>query len=68
VRVGEDPDGIVVGAGWFAAGECPDQLAAAHPWVREPLLDWLDDPWDGTRTYRYRVAGDHPDRLRIERR
>lgn len=68
VQVGEDPDGIVVGAGWFAPGDCASRLGGTHPWVREPLLDWLAEPWEGSRSYRYRVSGDHPDRLRVERR
>lgn len=57
VCVGEDPDGIVVGADWFAAGDCASRLAGTHPWVREPLLAWLDERWSGTREFRYRIHG-----------
>lgn len=68
LRTGADPDGIVVGADWVAAEECAPRLVGAHPWVREPLLDWLGARWHGSRTYRYRVEGEHPERLTIERR
>lgn len=68
LAVGADPDGIVVGAEWVRVDACEARLAEAHPWVREPLLEWIDSPWEGTRTFTYRVEGDHPDRLSVERR
>lgn len=52
-----DPDGIVVDACFTPRGGCPDLLAAAPRWVREPLLDWLSSRWDAARTYTYRVDG-----------
>ena len=39
----------------------------AHPWVREPLVDWMAQRWSGTRRYDYRVEGTKLDELRITR-
>ena len=41
LRVGDDPDGIVVDAAFVAAHACDEHLAGGHPWVREPLVAWL---------------------------
>src|SRR6516164_1589985 len=35
----EDPDGIVVDAGWVNLDACPERLALGHPWVGEPLVE-----------------------------
>ena len=67
VAVGADPDGIVIGAAWVADAECARLLGDAHPWVREPLLDWLAERWEEPRTYRYRIEGTALDRLTVER-
>lgn len=64
----DDPDGIVVEAGYVALAECAERLAEAHDWVREPLVDWLTQRWDDERTYRYHVEGTVPGRARITRR
>jgi 8-oxo-dGTP diphosphatase len=59
VRV-DDPDGIVVEAQYFALDECASQLAHCHPWVREPLAEWLGARWshlDPPPPYGYRVDG-----------
>ncbi len=53
----EDPDGIVVDARYVAADACLDHLTDAHPWVREPLADWLDERWAGSRSFAYHIAG-----------
>ena len=53
----EDPDGIVVAARFVLADECRDLLGAAPRWVREPLCEWLSEPWEGERTFAYRVEG-----------
>jgi 8-oxo-dGTP diphosphatase len=65
--IGSDPDGIVVDATWADADRCSVLLDGAHPWVREPLLEWLGQRWDGTRRFRYRVEGSRPDDLSVER-
>jgi 8-oxo-dGTP diphosphatase len=67
LRVGADPDGIVVDAVWADRERCTALLDGSQPWVREPLLDWLAHPWAGSRRYRYRVAGVRPDELEVER-
>lgn len=53
----DDPDGIVVDARWVALGECPGLLETGHPWVREPLAEWLDERWVDHRPFGYRVDG-----------
>ena len=63
----DDPDGIVVDACFTPAGGCGDLLAKAPRWVREPILDWLDAAWDGTRSYHYRISGTDLPTLVVER-
>ena len=53
-----DPDGIVVDACFVAPHEAPERLAGGHPWVVDPLVEWLAAPWSGRRSYSYRVEGD----------
>ncbi len=67
LRVGHDPDGIVVEVDVVPCGDCDDRMGDAHPWVREPLLDWMDQRWSGTREYAYRVLGADPGTIRVER-
>jgi 8-oxo-dGTP diphosphatase len=67
VATGDDPDGIVVGSAWVAAAECARLLGDSHPWVREPLLEWLDERWDEPRRFRYRILGTALDDLVVER-
>jgi 8-oxo-dGTP diphosphatase len=57
VSVGADPDGIVVAADWVGQLACADRLCDAHPWVREPLLEWMDERFDASRVFRYAVEG-----------
>jgi 8-oxo-dGTP diphosphatase len=53
----DDPDGIVVDARFVATDACAAHLEGGHPWVREPLTDWLGERWNGSRPYGYRVEG-----------
>jgi 8-oxo-dGTP diphosphatase len=53
----EDPDGIVVDARFVAHAECAPYLHSVHPWVREPLSEWMLERWVDTRPYRFHVAG-----------
>lgn len=52
-----DPDGIVVDARFVCVDDCGGHLSGGHPWVAEPLSDWLAERWDGTRRYGYHVDG-----------
>ena len=55
-----DPDGIVVDAQFVALDACADHLEQCHPWVREPLSEWLDGRWSHTESrppFGYRVDG-----------
>lgn len=54
----DDPDGIVVDATWADPTACHDLLASNSPWVREPLLEWLEERWDDGRSFGYRVDGE----------
>jgi 8-oxo-dGTP diphosphatase len=54
----DDPDGIVVDARFVEVDACSDLLALGHPWVREPLAEWLVERWDAERPFGYRVDGD----------
>ncbi len=67
--VGEDPDGIVVGADFVVHHECGDRLAGAPPWVREPLVDWLvAGGFEGPAPeYRYLVEGHDVAELAVRR-
>ncbi len=65
--IGSDPDGIVVGSAWAATPQCVDLLGDAHPWVREPLLDWLVERWDEPRSYSYVIRGSTLADIEVER-
>jgi 8-oxo-dGTP diphosphatase len=56
----DDPDGIVIDARFVALDDCATQLAQCHPWVREPLTEWLAGRWsfeDEPHPFGYRVDG-----------
>lgn len=58
LRIGDDPDGIVIDAAWGDVDACELLLAGGHPWVREPLVDWLrPDVVVESADYRYRIEG-----------
>ena len=63
----DDPDGVVVDARYVAVDACGDHLEGNHPWVTEPLLEWLHGPRSGLRSYSYRVDGDDIRRLQVTR-
>lgn len=63
-----DPDGIVVDARFVALDSCAPLLHGVHPWVREPLTEWLHERWAGTRPYAYEVQGSDRSALVVERR
>jgi 8-oxo-dGTP diphosphatase len=56
----DDPDGIVDEACFVARSDWPMHLDGSHPWVREPLTEWLEERWEGRRDYGYQVAGADP--------
>jgi 8-oxo-dGTP diphosphatase len=58
----DDPDGIVVDAQFVDVGSCAGHLHGGHPWVCEPLSDWLAERWDHgeSRPYGFLVAGAEP--------
>lgn len=67
LRVGEDPDGIVVDARFVRVDDCRAHLEGGHTWVREPLVEWLVGRWAEARRYGYRVEGIDPRALVVTR-
>lgn len=54
----DDPDGIVVDAAFVPVEGCGGHLEGCHPWVREPLSEWIAErvSWVNGRSFRYEVA------------
>jgi 8-oxo-dGTP diphosphatase len=67
LRVGDDPDGIVVDARFVGVDDCRVHLESGHTWVREPLVEWLVERWVDARRYGYRVEGADPRTLVVIR-
>ena len=65
----DDPDGIVVDARFVDLEACDGLVAGGHPWVREPLGEWLAERWDQheARPYGFFVAGRDPATLIVTR-
>jgi 8-oxo-dGTP diphosphatase len=65
----DDPDGIVVEARFAPIVDCHEFLALGSPWVREPLVDWLEHRWGplDARAYSYDVRGARREELRAVR-
>jgi 8-oxo-dGTP diphosphatase len=63
----EDPDGIVVDAAFCSVEQCTANLASGHPWVGEPLLEWLAERWEDHREYGYLVRGSELHSLTVVR-
>ena len=53
----DDPDCIVVDARFVPSTECDAVLASSWQLIHEPLGEWVSAPWEGERSYRYRVEG-----------
>ncbi len=72
IKSGDDPDGIVIDAAFVPEPSVAESLDGAPPWVREPLLSWLDDPGESTggssRVFRYDVIGRTPDEIDVRAR
>lgn len=60
-----DPDGIVEEVRFAAGHEAPGLLAASPPWVRVPLVDWLDG--NLADDYRFALHGTQRRADRVER-
>jgi 8-oxo-dGTP diphosphatase len=63
-----DPDGIVVDARFVGVRDCGPHLEGGHPWVTEPLREWLGERWSDTRRYGYEVEGSSVSSLVVRRR
>lgn len=58
LRVGEDPDGIVVDARFVHVDACAEHLDTSWLPMTEPLAAWLAERWTDPRSYRYRIQGE----------
>ena len=63
----DDPDGIVTDFEFVSHDTAGRLLESAAQWVAEPLLAWLETPWDAQRDFGYRARGRNPATLRSER-
>jgi len=65
----DDPDGIVVDARFVPTDELDAHLEGNHPWVIEPLVEWLAERWHHaeTRPYGFHVAGALPGEVVVTR-
>jgi 8-oxo-dGTP diphosphatase len=64
----DDPDGIVVDARFVSSPELEQLLAGNHPWVVEPLTEYMLERWQGGRRFAYHVEGGHPAEVVVTRR
>jgi ADP-ribose pyrophosphatase YjhB (NUDIX family) len=67
LRVGDDPDGIVVEARFVPTSLCVERLGRVQPWVTDPVEEWLAGRWDGVRQFSYRVEGIDPGDMVVTR-
>lgn len=65
----DDPDGIVIDARFVPPAALDAYLEGNHPWVIEPLVEWLAERWHHaeTRPYGFHVAGALPDEVVVTR-
>lgn len=63
----DDPDGIVVDARFVNHDNCLEHLDGGHPWVVEPLGEWLAQRWDKSRDFGYRLEGTEPGSMVVTR-
>ena len=63
----DDPDGIVHDARFLEPQDCRDHLVHSPLWVRDPILEWMLEPWTAPREFRYHVAGTNPSTLVVNR-
>ncbi len=63
----DDPDGIVVDAGFVEAAEAHARMVHAPRWVAEPFTSWLTDGVTAD-PFRYVVRGDLAGGFTVERR
>ena len=65
----DDPVGIVIDAQFVGDHDLGRKLEGNHPWVLDPLADWLAERWhhDDTRPYGFHVAGAAADDVVVTR-
>ena len=63
----DDPDGIVHDALFLEPDACRLRLSESPLWVRDPIFEWMLEPWTDAREFRYHVAGTNPSTLVVNR-
>ena len=63
----DDPDGIVIGAEWVHLKDLPGLLNGQHPWLSEPLLEFLDKQVEPGHAFSYSVSGRDINNLDVQR-
>ncbi len=63
----DDPDEIVTAAEFVLDTDVSDRLGQSPMWVAEPLLTWIDSPWESPRHFAYTAFGTTPKSMRAER-
>ncbi|MBI2703738.1 MAG: NUDIX hydrolase [Actinobacteria bacterium] len=64
----DDPDGIVTDVRYVPADELADLVRDNHPWVVDPLREYLAERWVGSRSFAYHVEGERLGNLVVTRR
>lgn len=66
----DDPDGIVVDARFVPDDEVTALVRGNHPWVTEPVCEYVADRWshDCPRSFGFRVDGDRVPDVTVTRR
>ena len=67
VATGADPDGIVITAEFCEPHEARANLAGTAQWVSEPMLAYLDERWEGSRSFEYRLEGADRSKINVVR-
>ena len=59
----------MVEAAFVTAAEVAEMIERCHPWVGEPIAEWLAAPWgpDSVRRYSYEVRGTARAELEVTR-
>jgi len=63
----DDPDGIVIAAEWVHLKDLPVLLNGQHPWLSEPLLEFLDKQVEPGHAFSYSVSGRDINNLDVQR-
>ncbi len=63
----DDPDGIVETALWVPHNDCAVHLDGVARWVAEPVTEWIENRWESSQQFAYRIDGRGRSDLRVTR-